>query len=838
MKPVYLVLGMHRSGTSAATQLLALAGCGLPKDVVPADDHNQRGYFEPWRVAVFNDERLRAATSAWDDPFAFPYREAADPQAWQARAAQLLAGQFDLDSAPLLKDPRISVLMPMWRPVLERAGLSPLCVIPVRHPLEVAGSLAKRDGFVTEKSLLVWCAYMLAAEAYSRGLPRVFVPYDALIQDWRRQAARIEAAHGVKLPRLDEAAAAAIDDFLSPDLRHHQGDRDLASLSPAGALAAPLYDWLMAACRDQQPEPAALDQAAAALGAMAAQMGEIVSPLARDLDQARADLLYARQLLEQEREQFAAQLRAAQAAAKPAPPALTPEQERELAATAFDPAYYLARYPDVAEFNLDPLEHFLQAGWREHRDPSASFSVMGYLDLNPDIADAGVNPLIHYLRFGREEGRQVRSDLGFRVGVLHHALSLEQVVETVRGSDVPGGPPEALLGALAPLGPRLMITVSQDAYTDHVGGVQLCLKRESAALAQRGWSRLHLYPALPMPVADFETLDPVVGLLVDGEHRGHFRTVDLAAALAAGAASRKATTFAVHSFLGHSIPAVSDVLAAAGASAGFYWLHDQTSICASYALLRDDVAFCGAPPPDSQACSICIYGLRRRVQMADHAAFFDRFAVTVAAPSQAQLDLWAGATSYRAAAAVVHPHATLVARETEVAPSPAGGPLKVAFLGLPGLHKGWPIFKALASRFSGDPRYAFVHLGKQETPPPPIDFIPVSPAADELSPMIAAVEAAGVDVALLLSICPETFGFTAYEAAAAGALVVALPDSSAVARFAADPAFGVVAQSEGALAEMFESGELLASARARRAPPLFDLAYSRMTTDLMGEAAE
>ena len=63
VNPVYLVLGMHRSGTSAATQLLALAGCGLPENLVTADEHNARGYFEPWRVAVLNDERLRAAAS-------------------------------------------------------------------------------------------------------------------------------------------------------------------------------------------------------------------------------------------------------------------------------------------------------------------------------------------------------------------------------------------------------------------------------------------------------------------------------------------------------------------------------------------------------------------------------------------------------------------------------------------------------------------------------------------------------------------------------------------------------------------------------------------------------
>ena len=63
-RAAYLVLGMHRSGTSAMTQVLALAGATLPENVMPGDEHNAKGYFEPWRIAVFNDQRLRAAGGA------------------------------------------------------------------------------------------------------------------------------------------------------------------------------------------------------------------------------------------------------------------------------------------------------------------------------------------------------------------------------------------------------------------------------------------------------------------------------------------------------------------------------------------------------------------------------------------------------------------------------------------------------------------------------------------------------------------------------------------------------------------------------------------------------
>lgn len=297
-RAAYFVLGMHRSGTSAITQVLALSGATLPENVMPGDEHNAKGYFEPWRIAVFNDQRLRAGGSAWDDPFAFPYRalEPREEKRWITRATDLFDEEFAGARHPLMKDPRVSVLGPLWRAVLHDLGLPVRAVIPVRHPLAVAGSLARRDGFPVEKSLLVWVAYMLGAEACSRDLPRAFVAYDALLSDWRGEVARIEAAHGAALPALTPQAAKAIDGFLTRELRHNEAAEDLARIPGIGPLAAQVYDWFVAAAADQ-PRPAEdLAAAAKALKKMQQAMGVFVSPVTSDLAAARAELLEARQL--------------------------------------------------------------------------------------------------------------------------------------------------------------------------------------------------------------------------------------------------------------------------------------------------------------------------------------------------------------------------------------------------------------------------------------------------------------------------------------------------------------------------------------------------------------
>ncbi|MCR5876515.1 hypothetical protein LRS10_21640 [Phenylobacterium sp. J426] len=291
-RTAYLVLGMHRSGTSAVTQLLSLAGAELPENVMPGDEHNEKGYFEPWKIALLNDERLRAGGSAWDDVFAFPYRPLPrkDERAWLNRAMDLLGEEFGDARFPLLKDPRVTVLLPFWRTVLDDLDIGARGVIPLRHPLAVAGSLRRRDGFAEQKSVLVWTAYMLAAEAYTRDLPRAFVSYDALLADWRAQVRRVEAAHGAPLPNLDGRAAAEIDKALAPDLRHNAATGDLAALGWPGALAAKVLAWFEAAARDEAPSSAVLDEAAEEMSRRAAEMGPLVSPAARDLDAARSEL--------------------------------------------------------------------------------------------------------------------------------------------------------------------------------------------------------------------------------------------------------------------------------------------------------------------------------------------------------------------------------------------------------------------------------------------------------------------------------------------------------------------------------------------------------------------
>jgi O-antigen biosynthesis protein len=73
----------------------------------------------------------------------------------------------------------------------------------------------------------------------------------------------------------------------------------------------------------------------------------------------------------------------------------------------FNEVWYLTRYPEVKQLNMDPVIHYLWLGAELNRDPSPSFSTSGYLKANPDVARANMNPLVHYAGTGRYENRNV-----------------------------------------------------------------------------------------------------------------------------------------------------------------------------------------------------------------------------------------------------------------------------------------------------------------------------------------------------------------------------------------------------------------------------------------------
>jgi hypothetical protein len=263
-----LVLGMHRSGTSALTRVLALHGLALPRGLIDGREDNPTGFWEPRAVQEFDDRVLAELGSAWDDPNPLPWPRlsAARLGALREEAAAILAAEYGTAPLIVLKEPRMARLMAVWRPALAAMGLAPRIVLPIRNPLEVATSLAARNGTPLADAARLWLGHVLAAERDTRGLRRAVVQYDALLADWRQAVVpALELLPDSAGVSPDEAA---IQDFLRRDLRHHTAYTD--EVLRHGALSA----VVKAAFAEFRRHPSAVPLDAALLDLLWARFAE------------------------------------------------------------------------------------------------------------------------------------------------------------------------------------------------------------------------------------------------------------------------------------------------------------------------------------------------------------------------------------------------------------------------------------------------------------------------------------------------------------------------------------------------------------------------------------
>ena len=245
MRNVILVLGMHRSGTSATAGLFLKLGGAQPKNLMPAEGGNERGYFESQALMTFHDELLASAGSHWTDwrQFNPAWFQSSTATAFQKRAKHLFKEEFDGEPLAVLKDPRVCRFVPFWLKVLARIKARACVVIPVRSPLEVAFSLRKRDGFSLATGALLWLRHTIDAEIATRALPRSIFSWDQLLRDWRSVAEKASTELGLPWPRLSDATAHEIENFVGYDLVHHRVS------APELADHPDIHEWTMSAYR-------------------------------------------------------------------------------------------------------------------------------------------------------------------------------------------------------------------------------------------------------------------------------------------------------------------------------------------------------------------------------------------------------------------------------------------------------------------------------------------------------------------------------------------------------------------------------------------------------------
>lgn len=244
-KVLVVVLGPHRSGTSALTRALKVLGVELGGDLLPEASDNPKGFFEDIDINDLNEEILRFLKLDWSSLRLISEADIARLRegGYFIRALELLRRKVGGNLVYGLKDPRICILLPLWKEVFAALGARIEYIISVRNPRSVASSLTKRNSINITKGYLLWMSHALGSLVGTIEENPLFVSYDQLVSEPELVIRRIAARLNLDVDSVE--LSIYLSDFISPGLCHSffkAGDLDLDPNCPQ--LAAELYSYM------------------------------------------------------------------------------------------------------------------------------------------------------------------------------------------------------------------------------------------------------------------------------------------------------------------------------------------------------------------------------------------------------------------------------------------------------------------------------------------------------------------------------------------------------------------------------------------------------------------
>jgi hypothetical protein len=261
--PLLLIVGMHRSGTSLLGSLFAACGIAMPGPLIRGDEHNPEGYFERADVTALQEELLTDFDRWWPSPRGMHSL----PPDWfssfrgQRALRQLIAllAAETHESPWAIKDPRSSLLLPLWQAACQHLAIPLQLVLAVRDPGEVTVSLVQRDHVATGmdvwRAQRLWWHHNHSVMRDGSHLPLRVVHYS----NWFDPVKGVQQLKGLAPDREDADLRSILASVVKPQHRrsHHIAkscrisaqlrslDRQLRVLAMNPGHREPLQHWLL-----------------------------------------------------------------------------------------------------------------------------------------------------------------------------------------------------------------------------------------------------------------------------------------------------------------------------------------------------------------------------------------------------------------------------------------------------------------------------------------------------------------------------------------------------------------------------------------------------------------
>jgi len=182
--PWLLVVGMHRSGTSAVTGALGYLGLAVPLAQdrwAPSRDNPD--HWESRALGDYDDALLERLGGTWDRPPDPALDWESDPDLGidgLGDPAEAAGKAFPNPGPVVWKDPRSCLLLPYWLAHIPK----PVAAVFIwRSPLSVARSLQARDGMHLADGVALWERYNRSALAGLVGVDTFVLRYESIIEN-------------------------------------------------------------------------------------------------------------------------------------------------------------------------------------------------------------------------------------------------------------------------------------------------------------------------------------------------------------------------------------------------------------------------------------------------------------------------------------------------------------------------------------------------------------------------------------------------------------------------------------------------------------------------------
>lgn len=212
-KQAVIVLGL-RSGSSLLTAIVHELGAYLGEPLLSPAKDNAKGFFELQPMVQLNEKLIdwRMADFVKINPSAYD------------KVMRLIVQHFTGRPFIALKDPRICMLFPMYRGVLQELGYQVYTLVAYRHVDEIAMSLQYRNKMTFYEALRIARGYQKLQFHYTEGERYLNVQFGELVYKPYEVVPKIIKFLGLRTTYAHHKDK--IEKFIDPELKHHNIDKN------------------------------------------------------------------------------------------------------------------------------------------------------------------------------------------------------------------------------------------------------------------------------------------------------------------------------------------------------------------------------------------------------------------------------------------------------------------------------------------------------------------------------------------------------------------------------------------------------------------------------------